>query len=195
MRRRSLGFNLIEVMLAITVLALILGLGFPSVAEFIRNTQTRALAESLQNGLQRARTEALKRNRPVTFWLVTPAVGIPDASCALSAASGSWVVSLDNPAGKCNIAASDSDDPRIVEIFGSTAPNIDIEATAADGSAVSSVTFNGFGQPVAGSAPIARINVTHQSTGARQLSVQVSSGGGVRMCDRAASSPDPRACL
>ncbi|TFZ09043.1 GspH/FimT family pseudopilin [Ramlibacter humi] len=195
MRRRALGFSLVEVMLAVAVLALILGLGFPSVAELIRNTQTRALAESLQNGVQKARAEALKRNRNVTFWLVTPAVGTPDATCTLSAASGSWVVSLDNPATKCNVAPSPTSDPRIVELQANRASNLTVAAADAGGNAVSSVTFNGFGLPVnTGSAPIGRINITHQQSGARQLRVEISAGGGVRMCDRDVGSTDTRAC-
>ncbi|RYF35635.1 MAG: prepilin-type N-terminal cleavage/methylation domain-containing protein [Comamonadaceae bacterium] len=196
-RRRSAGFNLIEVMIAVTVLALILGLGFPSVAEWLRNTQLRSLSESLQTGLQKARAEAIKRNRPVTFWLVSPAVGIPDASCALSSASGSWVVSLDDPSGKCDVAASDTTAPRTIERFGNTSSNITVAATGSGGVAANSVTFNGFGQPLAGTTPITTINLDHQQSGARQLTVQISTGGGVRLCDRAftAGSSDPRACL
>lgn len=195
MRRRALGFSLVELMLAVAVLALIIGLGFPSVAEFVRNTQTRALAESLQNGLQKARAEALKRNRTVTFWLVTPAVGTPDNTCTLSAASGSWVVSLDSPANKCDVAPSATVDPRIVELSGNKASNITVAAADTGGNAVSSVTFNGFGLPVnVGTAPIGRININHQQSGARLLRVEISAGGGVRMCDRSVSSTDTRAC-
>lgn len=193
---RQRGFTIIELMLAVAVLALILGLGVPSFVESIRNTQTRGLAESMQTGLQRARAEAIRRNRPVTFWLVTPAVGIPDATCALSSASGSWVVSLDNPAGKCNVAPSETADPRILQLVGSQAGNITVAAADAGGTGASSITFNGFGQPLAGSTPISRIDVTHQETGARRLRIQVSTSGGVRMCDRdVADANDPRRCL
>jgi type IV fimbrial biogenesis protein FimT len=196
MRARSTGFTLIEVILAVTVLALILGFGVPSFVETIRNTRVRALAESVQSGLQKAKAEAIRRNRPVGFWLVTPAVGVPGASCALSGSSGSWVIALDDPAGKCNIAPSATVEPRIVELAGSTSENINVTATAADGSAASSVTFNGFGQPVASPAPITRIDIAHQQTGARQLRVQISSSGGVRMCDVAVTeTSDPRRCL
>jgi type IV fimbrial biogenesis protein FimT len=195
MRRRHLGFNLIELMLAIAVLSLILGYGVPSFVESIRNTQVRGLAESLQNGLQRARAEAIKRNRPVSFWLVTPPVGIPDASCALSSTSASWVVSLDNPAGRCEVAPSDGTTPRIVQVVGSTSGSINVAATNATGSAATSITFNPFGQPLASPAPIARIDLTHVETGVRRLSIQISSSGGVRMCDQDVASGDPRACL
>ncbi|GAC1524743.1 MAG: GspH/FimT family pseudopilin [Ramlibacter sp.] len=194
-RRRSRGFNLIEVMVTVSILALLLGLLTPSMADWVHNTQLRSLAEALQNGLQKARAEAIKRNRPVTFWLVTPQVGVPDATCSASARSGSWVVSLDSPSGKCNVAASSTITPRIVEVFGSTWSGIDVAAWAADGStAASSVTFNGVGQPLQGSAPIGRVNLTHRQTGARLLRIEVAAGGAIRLCDRSVAASDSRAC-
>jgi type IV fimbrial biogenesis protein FimT len=201
-RRHSRGFNIIEVMVTVTVLALLLGVGVPSVAEWIRNTQVRSLSEALQNGLQKARSEALKRNRPVSFSLVTPAVGVPDATCALSSASGSWVVSLDSPAGKCDLAPNPTAatptaaDPVIVEKFASTSGGITVAAVATDGTtAATTVTFNGYGLPVAGGTPIGRIDLSHTLSGARALRIQVSASGGVRLCDPAVTAPDPRACL
>jgi type IV fimbrial biogenesis protein FimT len=195
-RRRSRGFNLIEVMVTVSVLALLLGFGAPAMSDWVHNTQMRSLAEALQNGMQKARAEAIRRNRPVTFWLVTPAVGVPDATCASSSSSGSWVVSLDNPAGKCHIAASDTVAPRAVETFGSTWSGIDVAALTADGAAsANSVTFNSFGQPLADTPPIGRINLTHQLSGARQLRVEVSSAGAIRLCDRGVTvAGDPRIC-
>lgn len=193
--RRQRGFNLIEVMLTVTVLALILGFGVPSFVDSIRNTQVRGLAESLQNGLSRARAEAIKRNKPVGFWLVTPPVGVPDATCALSEASGSWVVSLDNPAGKCNIAPSETADPRILTLQGSSAGSITVAATNGGGAAATSIQFNGFGQPTAPATAITRLDITHQDSGTRRLSIQISPGGGIRMCDRDVAAGDPRACL
>lgn len=193
--RSQRGFTIVELMLAVAVLALILALGVPSLAEMVRTTQVRSLGESLSAGLQRARAEAIGRNRTAGFWLVTPAVGVPDASCALSSGSGSWVVALDNPAGKCNVAPSDTTEPRIVQLAGATAQNITVSAVAADGSGASSVVFNGFGQPVAGSASIARINIDHVESGARRLRLEISTSGAVRMCDRDVAAPDTRACL
>ena len=190
---RQRGFSIVELMIAITVLALILALGLPNLVDMVRSTQVRGLAESLQSGLQRARAEAIKRNRPVSLWLVTPAVGTPGASCALSSASGSWVIALDNPAGKCNVAPSDTTDPRIVQMVGGTGNDITVAALTTGGSAATSVTFNSYGQPTAGS--IGRINITHAESGPRQLRVEISASGGVRMCDRQVAAGDSRACL
>jgi type IV fimbrial biogenesis protein FimT len=194
---RQRGFNLIEVMVTVAVLALLLAAMAPSMTEWIRNTHVRNLAETLQNGLQKARTESLRRNKNVTFWMVTPATGIPDATCALSAASGSWVIAMDDPSGKCDVAPSATTDPRLIEVYGagSGATGVTVSGLASDGAtAASSVSFNGFGQAVSTGTQLARIDVAHSESGARRLRIQISTGGGVRMCDQDVSAPDPRAC-
>lgn len=194
-RRRSRGFNLIELMITVSVLALLLGMGVPAMSDWMHNTQLRSVAEALQNGIQKARAEAIRRNKPVGFWLVTPATGTPDATCAASSASASWVVSLDNPAGKCDVAASTTTAPRTVEVFGSSWSGINVAARASDGTtAATSVTFNSFGQPVAGTMPIGLINLSHQQSGARLLRIEISSAGAIRLCDRGVPAGDARSC-
>lgn len=194
---RQRGFNLIEAVVTVSVLGLLIAAGLPSMSEWIRATHVRNVAETTQTGLQKARAEAMKRNRVVTFWMVSPATTTrPDDACALSSASGAWVVSIDNPAGKCGTAASASVEPRIVETYGPGpgASGITVAAVDAAGAAASSVSFNAFGQRVG--AGLSRIDITHDSGATvRPLRIQISSSGGVRMCDPAVAAPDPRACL
>lgn len=201
MRARQSGFNVIEVVVTLAVLGLLVMAALPSMADYIRGTHVRNMAETTQLGLQRARTEAMKRNLNVTFWLVDPStIASPDATCTLSSASAAWVVSLDDPSGKCNTAPDPTTTPRIVEVYGPGpgGANITVAATAADGTAASSVSFNGYGQPVRIGKPLTKIDITHGDTDSRRLRVEVSASGSIRMCDRAfspASSPrDPRAC-
>lgn len=63
--QRNRGFSLIELMVVIAILGLLLAIGIPSFATWLRNVQIRNAAESLQSGLQFARTEALRRNERV----------------------------------------------------------------------------------------------------------------------------------
>ncbi len=193
------GFNLIEALVTVSVLGILLAATVPSMSDWIKSTNVRGLAETTQNGLQRARTEAMKRNRTVTFWLVSPAgTSLPGDTCALSSASAAWVVSVDDPSGKCNIAPSPSTDPRIVQIYGPGRAADGITVTAVDGSGnpASSVSFNGYGQRVGGG--LATIDLARTaSTTVRPLRVQISSSGSVRMCDPVATAVDandPRAC-
>jgi type IV fimbrial biogenesis protein FimT len=200
-RARQSGFNMIEVAVTLAVLGILVAAGAPSMADWMRTTHIRNVAETTQNGLQRARMEAMKRNQVVTFWLVSPnTTTSPDASCALAADSAAWVVSLDNPAGACNTDPSTTAAPRIVEIFGpgQAAGNILVAATASDGTTATSVSFNGYGQPVRTGKPLSRIDITHGDNDTRKLRVEISASGSIRMCDRgydpAAVPRDPRAC-
>lgn len=55
------GFNLVELMIAITVLSVLLGIGVPSFTEMIRNNRLVAQANELVTALSFARSESLKR--------------------------------------------------------------------------------------------------------------------------------------
>lgn len=194
---RQRGFTLIEALVTISILALLMALMAPSMAEWIRGTHVRNLAESIQTGLQKARMEALRRNKIVTFWMVSSnAGGSLDDSCALASNSGSWVISLDNPSGLCSTSASATATPKIVETYGAgpTAALMTVSALAADAAtAATSVSFNGFGQILPSASALAIIDVTHTQPGARRLRLTVSSGGSVRMCDRDVTS-GPTVC-
>lgn len=189
------GFNLIEAVVAVSVLGILIAAGLPSMADWIHSTHVRNLAETTQMGLQKARAEALKRNQLVTFWLVSGSVAAPDNNCVLSSASAAWVISLDDPTGKCGSAPSTTDAPRLVETYGpgSNASGITVAAVDDSGSAATSVSFNGYGQRVG--AGISTIDIAHDDTSVRPMRVQISTTGGVRMCDpKVVDTTDPRAC-
>jgi type IV fimbrial biogenesis protein FimT len=58
------GFTLLELMLTITVAAIILGLGIPNMVQFIRNSRLTSAANDLLVSIHVARTEAVKRRLP-----------------------------------------------------------------------------------------------------------------------------------
>ena len=68
-KAKSAGFTLIELMIAVTVLVRPGEVGFPSFQQMLRNSEIRVAAESVANGLQRARAEAVSRNAKVQFVL------------------------------------------------------------------------------------------------------------------------------
>jgi type IV fimbrial biogenesis protein FimT len=191
------GLSLIEAVVTVSVLGILIAAAAPSMADWMRAIHVRNLAETTQNGLQKARNEAMERNKVVTFWLVSPASAVqPDDTCALSSASGAWVVSLDDPTGKCATAPSTGAAPRIVEAYGPGpgANGIAVAAVDATGAVSSSVSFNGFGQRVGNG--IAQIDISHDSgPSVRSLRIQISTSGGIRMCDPAVGATDPRACI
>jgi type IV fimbrial biogenesis protein FimT len=69
MQKLAKGFSLIEMMVAIAIIGIALSIAVPSFTDFIGNTRIRTVAESLRNGLQLARAEAVKRNAIVIFTL------------------------------------------------------------------------------------------------------------------------------
>ena len=68
--RRDRGFTLIELMVALAVAGLLLMGAIPLVREWMMNMQVRNAAMSIAGGLEKARAEAVRRNRDVTFSLV-----------------------------------------------------------------------------------------------------------------------------
>jgi type IV fimbrial biogenesis protein FimT len=203
-RRRMRGMTLIELAVTMTILALLLVGAGPSVGVWMRNTQIRNTASSMLAGLSRARNEAMRRNAPIRFSLVSLAdSAVMGSSCALSGGGVSWVVSVRDPSSNCHYApatiAADANDPMIVEsnAGGVGGKNVVVAAKVADGSAAANtVTFNAFGR-IEDAAPIGFINVSNTTAGGdyRNLRIEIGNGGTVRMCDLGVTSAtDPRYC-
>jgi type IV fimbrial biogenesis protein FimT len=69
MQRRQHGFTLWELLMTLLVGGVLLGIGVPNVMEFQRNSAMTAVANDLVTGVLMARTEAVKRQSPVTLCL------------------------------------------------------------------------------------------------------------------------------
>lgn len=199
---RQRGFTLVELVVAIAVLGLIMFAILPSIGTWLDNTRIRNVAASLQNGLQLARGEAVRRNQNVSFWLVSlndPSTLSND--CTLSNTSGSWVVSVNSPIGHCADAPSTISSPMIVtgRAVGDAGGRVSVKAVQADGTSGTAVTFNGFGRiDATANTPIAKIDVTGTSatTNYRALRIAITAAGQVQMCDpdTSVAAGDPRKC-
>ncbi len=201
-RGHAHGFSLLELMVVLTLVAILALLATPSMAEWMKNQRIRGTAEALLSGLQTAREEAIRRNRPASFWLVSDLTG----GCALSSTSGTWVVSLNSPAGACDAAPSATADPLLVTSHAAQG-GMDVRAADAGGSAASQVRFDGYGRLASlpgGGGPVARIDVRDPADASkadpathtyRSLSVLVHGTGAIRLCDpRITTAGDTRAC-
>ncbi|MDZ4212040.1 MAG: prepilin-type N-terminal cleavage/methylation domain-containing protein, partial [Methylotenera sp.] len=62
---KNLGFSLIELMVAVSVLGITLAYAMPSFSTWIQDSKTRTIAESLQNGIRIAQVEAVNKGRQV----------------------------------------------------------------------------------------------------------------------------------
>jgi type IV fimbrial biogenesis protein FimT len=196
--------TLVELMVTVSVLAFLMLAGMPSLSKWSRNTQIRTTAESLQSGLAKARNEALRRNKRTLFSLVD---SITASSCQLSATSANWIVSLQSPAGGCNVANSETAAPLILERWGSGETSTSVTVQVKDANCTTNTTrnqvaYNGYGrldtstsQPAAPN-PLQCIVIDHSGgSGNRKLHLKISPAGQARMCDPAITdSNDPRKC-
>ena len=85
---RMRGFSLVEMLMVLVIAGIALAIAVPNLQDQIVSARTRAVAESIKQGLQLARSEAIKRNAMMRFQMVSTM----DASCSPSAASHLWVV-------------------------------------------------------------------------------------------------------
>ncbi len=194
--RATQGYSLVELIVALSILGVLMAAAVPSAVDWMRDLRVRGVAESLKTGLEKARMDALKSNRSISFWLVNdPSSKVPGAGCVLAANGAGWVVSVADPSSACNAAPSLTDAPMLA--FRSDAVldsgQVTVEATDAAGAGATRVAFNALGQ-VIGAGAIRRIDVKRNVAGGRTLSVMVDPGGGIRTCDRGVSAGDPRAC-
>lgn len=190
--------TLIELVVVLVLLGAMMAMAMPNVMVWIRNTEIRNVATSMQAGLQRARAEAMRRNELVRFTLVD--LGESSAmsnSCGASPAGTSWVVSLDDPDGKCGETVSDTVAPRILDRHVATnSPGVRLRGSNAAAADADEVVFNGFGR-VVGANALSVINVDNESAGDdyRALRIILGPGGTMRMCEpKVGSKTDPRAC-
>ncbi len=190
------GFSLVELIIGVAILGVLLAIAMPAFSNWLRNAKVRTAAESVQNGLQLARAEAVRRNTTVGFRLVDSA----DESCALiandlSTSVWNWVVSIRSPAGKCQIAPVAEDaDPSDDALADN--PFIIQSRSGAEGSSAatlmtnrSEVLFNSLGRTT-GNVVIDVASATGElclpSGPIRCLRIMVTRFGQIRMCD-----PDP----
>ena len=115
------GFTLIELMIALTVAAVLLMEGVPSFFEFLRNSEIRSTTESIVNGLRLARSEAANRNKPVRFTLA-------------GGGSPSWSI-------------TQMSDNSVIQTFSKNEGGVNTDVAIQPDAAVG-ITFNGLGRIV-----------------------------------------------
>ena len=196
MLKTSRGFSLIELMVGMAIFGILLALAAPSFSSWIRNAKIRTTAESMLNGLQLARAEAVKRNSTVRFQLTDKT----DDTCALDTAGPNWVVSMDDVTtadDKCNTPASDTTPPRIIQLRNGAESS---DNTTALLSGQTSFAFSGMGRLISTPASIVVSNSTSgleciaDGGTVRCLQVVVTAGGQIRMCDPALPTTDAQGC-
>jgi type IV fimbrial biogenesis protein FimT len=95
LHRYRLGFTLIELMVTISLIAILLALAVPSLQNLVRKAQLRSTTQELAAALVYARSEAIKRGLPVTMCKsANPEATSPSCSTDASWQTG-WLVFVD----------------------------------------------------------------------------------------------------
>lgn len=188
---RQFGVSLIELMVGIAIVSLLMVMGAPSFSLWIQNTQVRTAAESIQNGLQIARTEAVRRNVNVRF-------NLTDAGGMAAWSVDCMNVTADCPAGiQSRSGGEGGTNARVGISVDAAIPVIGTAITAGTG-LLAGVTFDGLGRiPTANvGTDIARIDITNAARAdARRMVIIINTGGQTRMCDPAiALAANPQGC-
>src|SRR6202158_649924 len=185
MNKRTSGFTLIELMIALAIFAFLIMLAGPMYADFMGNSRIRNAAENTLTGVRLAQTEAVRGNTQAEFVLdIRPAP------------AGGWqVLRLNEETGAVDIAVQSY---KWAE---------GASGTQVGAGGLTKATFNGLGRimaanPEGGTLPIAKIDITNPSiTNPRPLRVVINpvTPSGVKLCDPdpgvATSDPnDPRIC-
>lgn len=177
------GFTLLELLIAMSIAALLLTIGMPSFTTFVRNSEIRSTAESISNGLRVARTEATRLNAPVSFTLV----GGGDPGWAINSFDLTTATLIQPP----------------IQKYSKLETGKSSKATTTPANAVA-VTFNGLGRVISPSL-IATPNIQQIDVGsvvageARTLRIYVDDTRSIRICDpdpaiKAIVPADARAC-
>ena len=182
MNKRTSGFTLIELMIALSIFAILVFLALPMYADYMGNTQIRNAAENSLTGVRLAQTSAIKANHLAKF--VVDSTG--------------WAVyAWDDEAAPADFAVASVQSYRFAEGASQISP-----PTPTPGGATT-VTFDGLGRVVANtdaSASLTQLEVTNiHVVNPRKLRLLISGIGGntgIKLCDPdpGVAADDPRVC-
>lgn len=180
-RTHAAGFTMIEMVVTVSILAILIAIAVPSMSGWLANNRVRTTAQSLLNGMQLAKAEAIRSNQRVRF--------------SLDGTGGAWTVR--RSIGVCNF---DTAATSLVEAYTTTSQNAGatLSALTDDGNAASTFIFGANGFQACDIAAQFRTLTVSAGTADDTRRIATSIGGRLLLCDpdlnHKLSSGDPRKC-
>lgn len=194
-RRLGRGFTLLELLITITIMALLGAAAAPAIGTWVANARVRSVADALQNDLRLAQAEAIRRSRQSVFaltsatpaWNATPAangsnwyVRAQPLANSDEAASSSSLVTVNQTASRFGTSITGP----ALTCFGSLGQRLSVSSTDTGLSTACTTTSN------------PETYTVSDTRADRSLKVLVYLGGRIFMCDAAKtqSSSNPDGC-
>lgn len=174
--KKTAGFSLIELMIAVSILAILLAIAAPSYRAWIQNGRIRNVAESIQNGLQLAKAEAVKRNTNIIFQL---------------GADSGWSV------GCVTVVVPTC--PAVIQQRVSQEGSSSAVTVTPTPAVTNQVVFNNFGIVVPNGNTFTQVDIDINPSvlspaDSHEMRILIGAGGNVRLCSPGFAAPDPRSC-
>jgi type IV fimbrial biogenesis protein FimT len=160
------GFTLIELIIGFVVVGILFMIGLPNFSLWLQNAQIRTAAESIQDGLQLARSEAVRMNSRVSFSITGNDWSVDALTPASNIQSHSGLTTPNATVTTPQNAIVFTGMGRVTSLTNTT-----LNVTNANGS-----TCQGVGGII------------------RCLNVNVLVGGSIRLCDPALPALNPQSC-
>ena len=169
------GFTLVELMVGLTVIAILASIAAPAFRSVVENSRIRGASKSIESGIALARAEAVRLNTRIEFVLL----------------AGGWNV------------RQVSDGAVLHQSAGAEGAGSGLTVNPTPGGA-DRITYDAFGRRVAnnpsdGSAPLSQLDIVATnpsgSSNYRPMRVQLLAGGMSRLCEPLAAGTEPKACL
>lgn len=108
--RRPSGFTLLELLFAVLVAAIVIGIGSPAFSDFRRNARMTRDANDFLTAVQQARSESAKRQTPVSLCAAEPGADEPACSgeALTTVGASGWLLFAD-PDGNCERAPGEAE--------------------------------------------------------------------------------------
>lgn len=188
------GFGLIELLITVSILAILTAVTAPNLMGWVRGARTRAVADALQAGVRVAQVEAQRRSHTVVFFFTNSKVCSTDATAV---ADGKYWQARVVPDVLQSGDVAEAIQCGVLTDVGSgvaVTPSATAVCFGGDGRLAAATNPTAIGVDCTAAAANFQISPESRKSQERRLTVTLSLAGAVRMCDPDKSTSAPDGC-